>query len=179
MENTEHSTVFASPPTVRPSLEDCAFYHSIDLPTLGLQVGSWDLRESYTAYFGGHDFAGDRVLDIGTANGALAFEIERRGASEVVGFDLKDGFSYDCRLPADAATLDEMRRWVARVKNGLWLARDLLGSRVKVAYGHAGSLGADLGWFDTVMMGNLLQHLQGSGRGCPSGHSTHRPHHRH
>src|SRR4030095_945047 len=75
-------------------------------------------------------------------------------------FDLDDGISRDCRLPTDAATWAEIQRWVARVKNGFWLARDLLGSRVNVAYGHAGNLPADLGWFETVMMGNILQHLQ-------------------
>ena len=69
--------------------------------------------QPHTEYFGGHDFADERVLDIGTASGALAFEMERRGASEVVRFDLEDGYSYDCRLPAEAETLDEMRRWVA------------------------------------------------------------------
>ena len=152
--------LLASPPPTLPKLEDCTFYHSIDLPGLGLQAGSWDLRGHYDEYFGGNDFAGKRVLDLGMASGALAFEMERRGAREVVGFDLDVGLTYDCRLPVDDATLEEFRRGVQRVKNGFWLAHGLLQSQVRVVYGHASSLPDDLGWFDTIMMGNILQHLQ-------------------
>jgi len=71
------------------------------------------------------------VLDLGTASGALAFEMERQGAREVVGFDLDDGQNYDRRLPVDVAASREFRDWVQRVKNGFWLARGLLGSQVK------------------------------------------------
>jgi len=152
--------MFANPPTSLPSLEQSRFYHSIDLPGSGLQVGLWDLRGKYDEYFGGHDFSGERVLDVGTASGALAFEIERRGAREVVGFDLDQDNAYDCRLPTDAGTLAEFGRWVTMVKNGFWLAHALLDSEVKMVYGHAGDLPDELGWFDTVMMGNILQHLQ-------------------
>jgi hypothetical protein len=86
--------------------------------------------------------------------------MERRGATEVVGFDLDEGLGYDCRLPIDQATLASHLRGVGMVKNGFWLAHRLLQSRVKMSYGHAASLPVDLGWFDTVMMGNILQHLQ-------------------
>jgi SAM-dependent methyltransferase len=152
--------LFADPPAIHPRPEQCSFYHSLDLPGIGLHVGAWDLRGHYEEYFGGHDFTGERVLDLGTASGALAFEIERRGAREVVGFDLAEGLTYDCRLPVDGVTLDEFRDGVNRVKNGFWLARAALGSHVRAAYGHVGNLPSDLGRFDTVMMGNLLQHLQ-------------------
>ena len=154
------SPVYARRPPEPPRLDDCSFYHSIDLPGLGLQVGQWDLRGAYDEYFGGHDFTGERVLDIGTANGALAFEIERRGAAEVVAFDLDEGLTYDCRLPTADSVLAESSRGVSQVKNAFWLAHQLLASRVKVAYGHAGSLPEALGTFDTVVMGNVLQHLQ-------------------
>src|SRR5437870_3656817 len=115
--------MFVDPPVTIPAIGDCRFYHTIDLPGLGLQLGSWDLRNSFDEYFDGYTFVGERVLDIGTASGGLAFEMERRGAREVVGFDLDEGLSYDCRLPADDATVAEFRRWVTLVKNGFWLAR--------------------------------------------------------
>jgi SAM-dependent methyltransferase len=154
------SQLLVDSPATPPTLEDCGFYHSIDLPGLGLQVGTWDLRGHYDDYFGGHNFAGERVLDLGTASGALAFEMERRGAREVIGFDLDDGLTYDCRLPTDQVTLADFRNGVKRIKNGFWLARRALGSQVGVVYGHVGNLPAGLGQFDTVMMGNILQHLQ-------------------
>jgi SAM-dependent methyltransferase len=152
--------IYVSPPNPLPALDECSFYHTLDLPGLGVQLGSWDLRQSYDAYLAGHVFTGQRVLDIGTASGALAFEMERRGAREVVAFDLDQDASYDCRLPADPAALATFREWVQKVKNGFWVARAALGSNVKVAYGHAARLPAALGWFDTIVMGNILQHLQ-------------------
>ena len=152
--------MFADPPDPIPSLEDCRFYHSIDLPGLGEQIGAWDLRGGYDEYFGRHDFTGERVLDIGTATGALAFEMERRGSREVVAFDLADGLNYDCRLPTDPASRAEFAQWVSMVKNGFWLAHHQLRSHVRVVYGHAETLPVDLGRFDTIMMGNVLQHLQ-------------------
>lgn len=151
---------FAAAPASPPALDSCLFYHAIDLPVLGVQRGLWDLRGAYDAYFGGHDFRGERVLDIGTANGGLAFEIERRGAAEVVGFDLADGLVYDCRLPMEEEKLAFFRDGITRLKNAFWLAHRLLESNVKVAYGHVGALPAALGRFDTVVIGNVLQHLQ-------------------
>jgi SAM-dependent methyltransferase len=152
--------LYAQPPAERPALADCRFYHSIELPGIGLQQGFWDLRGGYDDYFAGHDFRGERVLDIGTASGALAFEMERRGASEVVAFDLDDGLTYDCRLPLSETDLAASRARLAQIKNGFWLGHRLLASRVKVAYGHVGALPAELGGFDAVVMGNILQHLQ-------------------
>jgi precorrin-6B methylase 2 len=39
-------------------------------------------------------------------------------------------------------------------------SRSALGSGVKVVYGHANDLPAELEAFDTIMMGNVLQHLR-------------------
>lgn len=151
---------YAVPPAEPPALTDCRFYHSIDLPGLGLQHGHWDLRGGYDEYFGGQGLTGKRVLDIGTSNGALAFEIERRGASEVVGFDLDEGLTFDCRLPVSGAALAQSRDRIAQTKNAFWLAHHLLESDVRVVYGHAGALPRELGRFDAIVMGNILQHLQ-------------------
>jgi SAM-dependent methyltransferase len=154
------SELYVAPPEVLPDPAACNFYHRLDLPGLGAVGGQWDLRGGYDAYFGGHDFLGERVLDVGTASGALAFEIERRGAAEVVAFDLDEGATYDCRLPVDAAALEAFRDGVRQVKNGFWLAHGLLRSHVKVAYGDATALPEELGRFDTIVLGNVLQHLQ-------------------
>lgn len=151
---------YETPPVEPPALEECTFYASIDLPELGLQQGQWDLRNAYDDYFGGHDFTGERVLDIGTASGALAFEMERRGASELVAFDLGEGLTYDCRLPTPDQTLADFRQGLRRIKNAFWLTHHLLGSEVKVVYGHVNDLPPELEAFDTIMMGNVLQHLQ-------------------
>ena len=109
---------YALPPAEPPALTDCRFYHSIELPGIGLQQGYWDLRGGYDDYFGGQDFSGERVLDIGTSSGALAFEIERRGASEVVAFDLDEGLTYDRRLSTAETVLTKFRAGIALVSEG-------------------------------------------------------------
>jgi 2-polyprenyl-3-methyl-5-hydroxy-6-metoxy-1,4-benzoquinol methylase len=76
-----------SPERYIENLNDCYFYHTGDLPGLRVQKGEWDLRGNISAYLGDVDFEGKRVLDVGTANGFLCFEIERR-AAEAVGYDL-------------------------------------------------------------------------------------------
>ena len=35
-----------------PSVEECNFYHSTDIPGVGLVEGQWDLREGFDEYLG-------------------------------------------------------------------------------------------------------------------------------
>src|SRR5580765_4149381 len=72
------------------SLDDCFFYHTMELPEFGLVRGQWDLRGRFDDYVGGTSVAGKSVIDVGTATGFLSFESEKRGASRVVSFDLAD-----------------------------------------------------------------------------------------
>ena len=67
-------------PRVVTDLADCAFYHSMDLPGHGTVEGMFDLRGAVDEYLGGVDLRGKRVLELGTADGFLCFEMERRGA---------------------------------------------------------------------------------------------------
>jgi len=151
---------YASPPATPPALEDCSFYHTIELPGLGVQLGQWDLRSGIRHYFGNLDFSGKRVLEIGTANGFVCFEMERRGA-DVVAFDLDENLTYDAP-PYPEAYLNpaSYRDGLRRIRNGFWLAHHLMGSRAKVAYGHANHLPEFLGTFDIGVLGNVLQHLR-------------------
>ena|SRR5687767_12615915 len=80
-----------APPRFVDRLEDCFFYHAMDLPGFGLVRGHWDLREKFDDYVGGVPMAGKSVLDVGTATGFLSFEAEKKGASRVLSFDQRDG----------------------------------------------------------------------------------------
>src|SRR5687767_4292211 len=80
-----------APPRFVDRLEDCFFYHAIDLPGFGLVRGQWDLRGKFDDYIGGVPLAGKSVLDVGTATGFLSFEAEKKGASRVLSFDQRDG----------------------------------------------------------------------------------------
>ena len=61
----------------------------MDLPQIGTVHGDWDLRDTIDDYLGHFDFTGKRCLDIRAAGGFLSFEMERRGAREVVSMDLE------------------------------------------------------------------------------------------
>src|SRR5437870_33821 len=67
----------------------CRWYHTMDLPELGTVGGNgWDLRATIDDYLGRFDFTGMRCMDIGSASGYLTFELERRGARQVVSVDV-------------------------------------------------------------------------------------------
>jgi tRNA (mo5U34)-methyltransferase len=82
---------------------------------------------------------GKRVLDVGAYNCCCSFECERRGASEVVAFDLQD--------PAEL---------------GFPALREALGSsRVRFVRGSVYNLDAEaLGKFDVVLFFGVLYHLR-------------------
>ena len=87
------TSVYAEPRTVT-DLEDCYFYHSMEIPGYGLVEGPWDLRGGVDDYLGGVDLRDKRVLEVGTASGFLCFTMEGRGA-DVVAYDLSDEQSWD------------------------------------------------------------------------------------
>ncbi|HSS51125.1 MAG TPA: hypothetical protein VLX28_19460 [Thermoanaerobaculia bacterium] len=86
------------------SVDQCRFYHSMDLPGYGEVAGDWDLRPTIEEYFGGVDFQGKRALDVGTASGFLTFEMEKRGA-DVVSFDIGENEKWDV-VPHSALSLE-------------------------------------------------------------------------
>jgi hypothetical protein len=58
--------IFANPRKVE-DVADCYFYHTMELPGCGVIEGrDWDLRGRVDEYVGNVDFAGQRVLEIGT-----------------------------------------------------------------------------------------------------------------
>jgi hypothetical protein len=78
--------LWAVPRTIT-DLKDCDFYHTMDIPGVGLVKGEWDLRLGIRRYLGNVAFRDKRVLEIGTASGFVCFYIESQGA-EVVAYDL-------------------------------------------------------------------------------------------
>ncbi len=154
------ATPYADPPAKLPALEECAFYHSVELPGAGLQVGQWDLRPGIGSYLGPTDFGGHRVLEIGPANGFVSFELERRGA-EVVAVDLPAATTYDTRPGAtERLDLDAIEAGLQRIRNAFWLGHALFSSSARVVYAHVNHIPDSVGSFDVVVLANVLQHCR-------------------
>ena len=105
--------------------------------------------------------AGTRALDVGTFDGFWAFELERRGAREVVAIDIEDprriDWAYDHRVSGPAA----IREWGAGRGPNFAEAAGALGSRVTWRDRSVYELNADQdGRFDVVVCGALLLHLR-------------------
>lgn len=153
---------YAHPRSVK-GVADCLFYHTMDLPGVGLVEGPWDLRRAPGEYLGHLDVAGKRALDVGTASGFLAFEMERRGA-EVVAYDLSDSSGGWDLVPfagrSSPAQVAERSEGIGRINNGFWLAHAALGSRVRVAYGSIYDLSSQIGTVQVSVLGAVLLHLR-------------------
>jgi hypothetical protein len=141
-----------------PGIEDCWFYHVMDLPGLGTvdHFGSWDLRGRFDEYTGFIPFAGKTLVDVGSASGFLTFEAEKRGAV-VTSFDVAavDMVNVDPKTDA-AAKRDE----ITKLHNGYRLAHHLLGSCASMVYGDARELSRYVGPHDIVLIGQMLVHVR-------------------
>jgi SAM-dependent methyltransferase len=159
--NTEFT--YAEPRYVA-KVEDCIFYHHMDLPGIGEVGKGWDLRQTIEDYLGRLDFRGKRALDVGTASGFLTFEMEKRGA-EVVSFDMASPAQWQL-VPFRAKGFDVARKQkgiesaLVPVRNAYWLAHRLLKSRARVHYGDIYNIPDEIGQFDVVLLGMVLPHLR-------------------
>src|SRR5688572_26946789 len=75
------------------------WYHTIELPGGVRTPGFYDTPEIVKRFPFPASLEGKRCLDVGTANGFWAFEMERRGAAEVVAVDIDDPADYDWPEP--------------------------------------------------------------------------------
>ena len=106
------------------------WYHTIDVAPGVTTPGWFDLRHVVDP-IPFPDVRGKRCLDIGTFDGFYAFEIERRGAAEVVAIDVEDheALGLAARLPRRRP--GPRPRLSGPPKGaGFRLARELIGSKV-------------------------------------------------
>lgn len=161
----ERQFVYETPRKI-DDISNCYFYHTTEMPGIGLQEGGWDLRGRFDDYIGHVDVSGKRVLDIGTASGFLSFSAEKRGAREVVSFDI-DTAERQHLLPFAAKDYYQNHaKWVRDQtkafdgwKNGYWFAHNALSSSARVVYGDIYELPPGIGRFDVVIVGAVLEHL--------------------
>lgn len=144
------------------SVDDHPFwYHTMDIAPGVTTPGWFDLRHVVDSW-PWPDLRGKRCLDIGTYDGFLAFEMERRGAAEVVAIDVEDHLLWDWPPDYRAADLPRDPGFSGPPKGaGFRLARELMGSSVDWRPVNVYDLDPDvIGTFDVVVMGSLLIHLR-------------------
>ena len=142
--------------------EDCYFYHTMEIPGLGVVEGQWDLRDGVDAYAGELDYAKKRVLEIGTASGFLCFWMEQQGA-EVVAYDLSEDQAWDVVPYATAPGEEfaaERKAIMRRINNGWWYAHRAFGSRAKVVYGTVYEIPESIGPVDIATYCSVLLHVR-------------------
>ncbi|HET9051822.1 MAG TPA: class I SAM-dependent methyltransferase [Candidatus Dormibacteraeota bacterium] len=133
------------------------WYHTMELAPGLVTPGLFDLRHLPSSMPFPASMRGMRCLDIATADGFWAFEMERRGAAEVLAIDLEDPLDED--YPGDLERTP--RADLGRNRRTFEVARRALGSRVERRSMSVYDLRPEAtGVFDFVFIGNLLIHLR-------------------
>ena len=159
------STVSHEVPTPEQAREAIAssprWYHSIEVAPGVVTPGIFDLRPIVDR-LPWPDVRGKRCLDVGTFDGFFAFELERRGAAEVVASDIGDHDQWDWPPHLRERGLAYLRAVAgSRPGAGFEIARGLLGSAAVREDVNVYDLGPErLGRFDVVVCGSLLLHLR-------------------
>jgi tRNA (mo5U34)-methyltransferase len=144
-------------PTLADEVARYPWYHTMDLGDGVVTRGMFDHRGHEDRYLLPSELTGLRCLDVGTMDGFWAFEMERRGAAEVVAIDLDDPEAMDW----PASQREKVTKSIDITKADRFeLARRALRSSVRREVRSVYGLDTDLGRFDLVFCGDLLVHLK-------------------
>ena len=147
-------------PSIRARVDQLPWYHSIDLGDGVVTPGEYDHRPVVPHVPLPDRLDGLRCLDVGTHDGFWAFEMERRGAAEVVAIDVEHPEEIDWPEPRLEIT-EELRAHVAERKSAFDVAAGALGSSVKRQWCSLYDLTPEeVGSFDLAFLGTLLHHLR-------------------
>jgi len=136
------------------------WYHTIDLPEGGHTAGWYDCRRAPSEVEWPAGVRGGRCLDVGTFDGFWAFELERRGAAEVVALDVDDPDALDWFYDDRVRGPELVRKWGSERGPGFVEAAALVGSAARRVNCSVYDLDPDVvGRFDVVFCGALLLHL--------------------
>ena len=136
------------------------WYHTIELAP-GVETPGWfDLRH-IVGHLPWPDVRGKRCLDVATYDGFFAFEMERRGAAEVVATDIASHAEWDWLPRARADGLRYLEQAAGTKGRGFEIASEALGSSVERQFVNVYDLDPQsVGRFDVVLCGSLLLHLR-------------------
>jgi tRNA (mo5U34)-methyltransferase len=145
--------------SVAARADELRWYHTLDLGDGVVTRGEYDLRP-IAPKLPWPDLTGVRCLDVGSRDGFYAFEMERRGASEVVSIDLDDpdGIAFPgSGRPSRELVLEELNAG----NRAFAFAKEALGSQVQRRMISVYDLAPDaVGTFGFATIGTLLLHLR-------------------
>ena len=137
------------------------WYHTVELPDGTTTPGWFDTRAAPRCVPWPAGVRGGRCLDVGTFDGFWAFEMERRGAAEVVAIDVDDPVALDWSFDQRQGGPEAVLAWGNQRGPGF---ADLA-ARLRSAVTRVDRSVYDLtpevdGTFDVVLCGSLLLHLR-------------------
>lgn len=142
--------------SVRERIEAHTWWHTIEIAPGVTTPGGWDLRPTAARIPWPSSLAGLRCLDVGTMDGFWAFEMQRRGAAEVVAIDIP-------------TTRDQDHLFDKPSRQGAFHPHDERGEKFRLAasllqsraeYRHVNVYDmpqANLGMFDLVFVGYITE----------------------
>jgi tRNA (mo5U34)-methyltransferase len=144
---------------VRAEVGKTTWYHTIELPQGIRTPGIYDTIDTLRHVPLPASLAGKRCLDVATNNGFWAFEMEKRGADEVVAMDLAGDWD-KAEFPAGVREMLESSE-IDPSEHGFEIARSALDSKVDFRAMSVYELDPEeVGTFDFVFLGALLLHLR-------------------
>ncbi len=150
------------------------WYHTIELRPGIVTPGWFDTRE-VAMRLPWPSLHQQRCLDVGTFDGFWAFEMERRGAAEVVAVDVLDPRRWDWPRGSEQATLEALDQRKHGGDGFLVVAAEL-DSKVDRLERSVYDLDPDdVGTFDVVYLGSILLHLRDPIRALERVHDVCRP----
>lgn len=146
----------------QPKLDECYFYHSVELSPGHEIKGLWDLRDGVDAYLGHVDFAGRSVLEVGPASGFLSFHMEQCGAA-VTALEPPMETLWDI-VPLAGFDIDGWRREfsasITGVRNSFRYLHQLRNSQVRLIETDPLAITDVVGSFDIGLIAAVLLHTR-------------------
>lgn len=150
----------APPADIRARVDRLDWYHTLELAPGVITPGWFDTRAAIDRIGFPTHLRGKRCLDVGSFDGFWAFNMEQRGAEEVVAIDVLNPDEWDWPVRSAPATVGAIGERKTR-GDGFLVAHEALGSAVQRHEMSVYDLGPDvLGKFDFVYVGSLLLHLR-------------------
>jgi tRNA (mo5U34)-methyltransferase len=138
-----------------------AWYHTMELASGVVTPGAFDLRP-IVDLLPWPDVRGKRCLDVGPWDGFFSFELERRGAAEVVAADIADPADWDWSVAERSLGPEAFAAMAGpELGTGFRVAKSVLGSSAERIECTVYDLAPErVGEFDVVVCGSLMLHLR-------------------